>query len=101
MLLLIAALTLFVAATADGLTTVRDLNRGSIEDDPILVSLYGSNTPSTLKIMLGGSAIILAEVAAAYFVNRHSRAAGHALAIAGFGQAAIHVFLAIRNWKRN
>lgn len=59
---------LVASSFADGITTVQAIKRGWVETNPILVWLYGTNTPSAAKVLGAGMGIIAAESVLAYWL---------------------------------
>jgi hypothetical protein len=99
MYLPIAVAILCGAAFADGYTTVKGIKSGRmVESNPLLVKLYGTNTPSALQTYGGGYGIIAGESALAWLLVSHN--VGHMnwfWPTALLFQAGWHVVAAILN----
>jgi len=87
---------LVAAALADGITTVQFIKDGrGVEVDPVLVKLYGTNTPKTWQVLGIGMGIISAESALAYFLMQKSLLWAIPILI----QAGAHAYFAYQNSK--
>jgi len=102
MKLLLTSLALAVGAAMDGKSTIDFLTKSGgkiVEADPVMVYLFGTNQPSTNKVIGVGAAVIGAEILVAGVLSHffpHLRPYFMAQQLI---QASVHVYLYFRNEK--
>lgn len=94
------SITLAIAAFFDGLTTASAIHAGAVEDDPLMVLIYGTDTPSNSIIFVRGAIVIGLEILLGFLLSHFSHPGALFVKIGFLAQTATHVFLAIRNHLR-
>lgn len=92
MIVQIASALLVGAALLDGISTVRMLRRGNVEQNP----LFGSS-PSVVRVFGEGAAIIVGEVTIALLLK--SSLLGLLAAVGLLIQSGFHVGFAVKNFR--
>ena len=98
--LIITSALLAVCAAFDGKSTADFLTKGRgnfVEGDPIMVFLFGSNTPTSKRMWITGSLTIAAEIAIALIVSYLWHPAVWCFYVQQFAQSGIHIY----NWRSN
>jgi hypothetical protein len=92
--LLIASISLAVAATLDGISTVYALGKGREERNP----LFGKH-PSGLRIFVQGTLIIAAEIGLSWLLYSYSSALGYIAGALLLIQSGFHFFFSYKNFQ--
>jgi hypothetical protein len=98
--LAVVACTLACAALVDGISTVHFLEHTTyVEIDPVMVFIFGTNRPTPTTVYLRGGLVIVAEIGIAFGLSHLWYPLAIILGIGGLGQAAFHVYAAIKNFE--
>jgi hypothetical protein len=92
--LLIASITLAVAATFDGISTVFALGRGGEEQNP----LFGKH-PSGLRVFVQGTLLIAAEIGLSWLLYSYRPVVGDIAGACMLIQSGFHIFFGCRNFR--
>jgi hypothetical protein len=98
--LIATSVLLAVGAGFDGKSTIDFLTKGKgafVEADKILVWLYRTDTPSNKQVILGGGAIIAAEIAIAFVASHFWHPAAWVFMAQQVVQAGVHFYEYHRN----
>ena len=98
--LIVTSGLLALGAAFDGKSTIDFLTKGKgafVEADPVMVWLYGSDTPSNNKVIFLGGAIIAAEIAIAFVASHFWHPAAWLFGIQQVVQAGVHFYEYHRN----
>lgn len=101
-ILAIAGIALSLASLADGISTVHFLKiPGGLywEGDPIMVWIFGTDTPSPKTVYVRGGAVIAGEIAISLLVSHFVPEMKWIFGVGFLLQAGMHIYEAIRNFK--
>ena len=101
-MLILSSIALAIGAAIDGKSTIDFLTKSNgkiVEVDPVAVFLFGTNRPSTSKVIGIGSAVIGCEILAASVLSHFFPHLGPYIVTQQLIQATVHVYLYFRNEK--
>lgn len=98
--LIATSVLLAIGAGFDGKSTIDFLTKGKgafVEADPVMVFFYGTDTPSSTRVIAIGGLLIAAEIAIAFTASHFWHPAAWLFGIQQVVQAGVHFYEYHRN----
>jgi hypothetical protein len=100
--LILTSAILGIGAAMDGKSTIDFITQskgGMVEGDPVMVYLYGTDKPSSFKVIVVGAAVIAAEITLAFLACHFFPHLKPFFAAQQLIQAGVHIYEYFRNEK--